>query len=135
MSKKRSQPPNSAGPGQFKGREQHGWSPDVDETAQQANPSAHRSFHPDQYAPEPDKGRTTSSAEDKKESLAGSPVESTSGRGEDRAGKSREGMHDTGRKGRSDRPSGSKDSSAYTGVDPQHPQDPKDPHSRRRGAR
>ncbi|MFD3875844.1 hypothetical protein [Streptomyces sp. NPDC058623] len=44
---KPSQPAHSEGPCPHKGTDQHGWSPDVDETKQQDNPSAHRSFHPD----------------------------------------------------------------------------------------
>ncbi|MFF1418059.1 hypothetical protein [Streptomyces sp. NPDC058280] len=121
MTKKRSQPPQGEGPSRFEGSDQHGWSPDVDETSQRPNPSAHRSFHPDKHAPEPDASRTPSD-EDKKKSTAGTPVESTTRRGEDQAKKSPgEGMHDTGPKGRSQRPSGSKDASARTGVDPQDP--------------
>ncbi|MEU3184015.1 hypothetical protein ABZ707_07360 [Streptomyces sp. NPDC006923] len=119
MSKKRSQPSHGEGPSRFEGRDQHGWAPDVDDTTQQPNPSAHRSFHPGKHAPEPDAGRAATD-EDKKKSTAGTPLESTSRRGEEQAGKS-EGMHDKGPKGRSQRPSGSKDASAFTGVDPQDP--------------
>ncbi|WP_342671254.1 hypothetical protein [Streptomyces lushanensis] len=98
----------------------------MDESSQQDNPSAHRSFHPDRYAPQPDASREPS-PEDKKRSTAGTPVESRTRRGEEQAGKSKsEGMHDTGPKGRTRRPSGSKDASAYTGVDPQEPRDHKD---------
>ncbi|MDX3852376.1 hypothetical protein [Streptomyces sp. AK02-01A] len=121
MSKKRSQPSHGEGPSRFEGRDQHGWAPDVDETSQQPNPSAHRSFDPDKHAPEPDAGRAATD-EDKKKSTAGTPMGSTSRRGEEQAGKSKgEGMHDTGRKGRTQRPSGSKDASAFSGVDPQDP--------------
>jgi hypothetical protein len=98
----------------------HGWAQDVDETHQEENPSAHRSFHPDEYAPEPGPGREIS-----KEETEGVPADrskSTGGRGEDQAKKSRkDGMHDTGPRGRSQRPSGTRDASAVTGVDPQDP--------------
>jgi hypothetical protein len=118
MSKKH--PSHDEGPSRHKGRDQHGWSPDVDDT-NQGNPSGHRSFHPDAYAPGPMKG-SEPSQEDKEASLAGTPVESDGRSGEDRGGKPKEqGMHDTGRRGRSQRPSGSKDSSAFSGVDPQDP--------------
>ncbi|QIY67949.1 hypothetical protein HEP84_45170 [Streptomyces sp. RLB1-33] len=53
----------------------------------------------------------------------GRPVKSTSHRGEEQS-KTRsdaKGMHDTGPKGRSRRPSGTRDASATTGVDPQDP--------------
>ncbi|MEU0035069.1 hypothetical protein [Streptomyces sp. NPDC006333] len=118
---KSSQPPHGEGPGPHKGTHQHGWSPDVDETRQQDNPSAHRSFHPDQYAPPKGPGRKVSKEE------AGNPhgksVKSTSDRGERQSstGGDETGMHDTGPKGRSRRPSGSKDASATTGIDPQDP--------------
>lgn len=49
----------------------------------------------------------------------GKPVESDSRRGEDIAKKGQKGHHDMGTRGRSQRPSGGKDASAYTGVDPQ----------------
>lgn len=42
---KPSQPKHGKGPSPHEGTKQHGWSPDVDETRQQENPSAHRSFH------------------------------------------------------------------------------------------
>ncbi|WP_442812422.1 hypothetical protein [Streptomyces sp. NBC_01210] len=99
---------------------QHGWSPDVDETRQQENLSAHRSFHPDDYAPEKGSGRKVSKEESK--SVPGGTVESTSRRGERQGkGSGDKGMHDKGPKGRSQRPSGTKDASATTGVDPQDP--------------
>ncbi|MFC9635198.1 hypothetical protein ACFTY8_39630 [Streptomyces mirabilis] len=50
-------------PSQHKGTQQHGWSPDVDEARQQDNPSAHRSFHPDQHAPYKGPGRKVSKEE------------------------------------------------------------------------
>ncbi|WP_415957134.1 hypothetical protein [Streptomyces sp. 021-4] len=46
MSKK--PPRHGEGPSRFTGEGQHGWAPDVDETSQQSNPSAHRSFNPEQ---------------------------------------------------------------------------------------
>jgi hypothetical protein len=118
MSKKH--PQHGEGPSRHKGRDQHGWSEDVDD-ANQDNPSGHRSFHPDDHAPGP-KRPAPPSQQDKEASLSGTPVKSESRSGEDRGGKSREkGMQDKGRRGRSQRPSGSKDSSAFTGVDPQDP--------------
>jgi hypothetical protein len=118
MSKK--QPPHGEGPSRYKGRDQHGWAEDVDD-ANQDNPSAHRSFHPDDHAPGAKRSGRPSEKE-KEASLSGTPVESDTRSGEDRGGKSQEkGMHDEGRRGRSQRPSGSKDSSAFTGVDPQDP--------------
>jgi hypothetical protein len=121
MSKARKQPSHGEGPSRFEGEKQHGWAPDVDETNQEENPSAHRSFHPDEYAPERGSDRTAT-AEEKEASLAGTPVESTGRSGEDRAAKSKDkGMHDTGPKGPSQRPSGRRDASAHTGVDPQDP--------------
>ncbi|MFF8277437.1 hypothetical protein ACF05T_15190 [Streptomyces lateritius] len=121
-----SQPSHGEGPSRHQGKHQHGWAPDVDETRQQDNPSAHRSFHPDEYAPEKGPGRKASREE--KKPVPGDAVESLSDRGEDHAkAKDEEGMHDRGRKGRSRRPSGSKDASAFTGVDPQ---DPPDKHKR-----
>ncbi|WSQ99045.1 hypothetical protein OG735_13640 [Streptomyces sp. NBC_01210] len=114
-------PSHGEGPSRHKGRDQHGWSEDVDD-ANQDNPSAHRSFHPDDHAPGPVRSARPSQ-EDKEASLSGTPVKSESRSGEDRGGKSQEkGMHDKGRRGRSQRPSGSKDSSALTGVDPQDPE-------------
>ncbi|WP_329113407.1 hypothetical protein [Streptomyces sp. NBC_01353] len=94
----------------------HGWSPDVDETSQQDNPSASRSFHPEKHAPSRGKGRKASKEEDG--SVPGDTVESDTTRGEKRARSSEKGMDDTGRKGRSQRPSGTKDDSAFTGVNP-----------------
>ncbi|MFD3698375.1 hypothetical protein ACFWUZ_19865 [Streptomyces sp. NPDC058646] len=98
---------------------QHGWSPDVDETRQQKNPSAERSFHPDEHAPAPGPGRKVSREETKG---SGADVGKSEGRrGEDQAAGGAEGMHDLGRKGASGRPSGTRDASAVTGIDPQDP--------------
>ncbi|MEU6313339.1 hypothetical protein [Streptomyces sp. NPDC047014] len=116
---KGSQPRHGEGPSRHKGTEQHGWSPDVDSTRTQDNPSAHRSFHPDEYAPEKGPGRIPSKEE------SGNPhgrsVPSTGRSGQDQAKGSggEKGMHDTGTKGRSKRPTGTRDASAVTGVDPQ----------------
>ncbi|MFJ8404105.1 hypothetical protein ACIQ9K_26975 [Streptomyces microflavus] len=115
MSKK--PPRHGEGPSRFEGEGQHGWAPDVDETTQKANPSAHRSFHPDTYAPEPDRPRREPAEEEKRASLEGTTTESSTSRREDRGGDS--DMRETGRRGRSRRPSGEKDASAHTGVDPQ----------------
>ncbi|WP_425281787.1 hypothetical protein [Streptomyces ficellus] len=97
------------------GTEHHGWSPDVDETRQQENPSARRSFHAED-APERGPGRKPSKEE--RGSVPGDVAESGTKRGEEYGDTSDEGMRDTGRKGRSGRPSGTKDDSAFTGVDP-----------------
>jgi hypothetical protein len=121
MSKKRREPSHGEGTSRFEGPDQHGWAPDVDDKDQN-NPSGHRSLHPDTYAPGPKRGRRASQ-EDKEASTAGTPVKSESRSGEDQGGKSAEkGMRDTGRRGRSQRPSGAKDASTFTGVDPQDPE-------------
>lgn len=96
---------------------EHGWSPDVDETRQQDNPSAHRSFHPDQYAPDKGTGRTVSKEE--AGNPHGRPAKTSGRRGEEVAAKGDDGLHDKGPKGRSQRPSGGKDAGAFTGIRPQ----------------
>ncbi|WCD83859.1 hypothetical protein KPP03845_100178 [Streptomyces xanthophaeus] len=117
---KPSQPTHGTGPSRHKGTEQHGWSPDVDETTQQDNPSAHRSFHPEKYAPAKGPGRTVSKEESG--NPHGAPSKSMGSRGEEQSkGSGGKGMHDLGPRGRSQRPSGTKDASASTGVDPQDP--------------
>ncbi|MFD3874623.1 hypothetical protein [Streptomyces sp. NPDC058623] len=117
---KPSQPTHGEGPSPHQGTEQHGWSPDVDETRQQDNPSAHRSFHPEKYALAKGPGRTVSKEE--AGNPHGTPSKSVGSRGEDQSmGTSDQGMHDTGRQGRSQRPSGTKDAYVTTGVDPQDP--------------
>ncbi|QMU77183.1 hypothetical protein GXW83_17195 [Streptacidiphilus sp. PB12-B1b] len=99
---------------------EHGWGPSVDATPTQDNPSAHRSFHPDEYAPKPGPGRTVSKEETGK--VTGNTVKSDGRRGEDHAKKGgQQGHHDTGPKGASQRPSGGRDASSVTGVDPQDP--------------
>ncbi|MET8411300.1 hypothetical protein ABZV34_24875 [Streptomyces sp. NPDC005195] len=124
--------PSSSGsrehPSQHQGAHQHGWSPDVDETKQQENPSAQRSFHPDEHAPPKGPGRKISKEE--AGNPHGEPVKSTNRRGEDqsKAGGAEPGMHDTGPRGRSRRPSGTKDASATTGIDPQDPRDGRKTH-------
>ncbi|MFJ3582217.1 hypothetical protein ACIPPS_08260 [Streptomyces sp. NPDC090127] len=95
---------------------QHGWSPDVDETRQQDNPSASRSFNPEKHAPSRGKGRKVS--EEETGSVPGDTVRSEATGGEERGRSSQKGMEDTGRKGRSQRPSGTKDDEAFTGVNP-----------------
>ncbi|MGW0558402.1 hypothetical protein ACWDZ6_30195 [Streptomyces sp. NPDC002926] len=116
---KPSHPSHGEGPSRHQGTEQHGWAPDVDATEQQENPSARRSFHPDEHAPDRGPGRKVSKEE--KSGVPGDTVKSDSKRGEEYGKESEEGMHDTGRRGRSQRPSGTKDASASTGVDPQDP--------------
>ncbi|MDR6979687.1 hypothetical protein J2X68_006424 [Streptomyces sp. 3330] len=121
MSKKprSSEPPHGKGPSRHEGAGQHGWSPDVDETRQQDNPSAHRSFHTAEHAGGKGPGRTRSAEETK--SVPGDTVKSRGARGEEYAGTDEKGRRDTGPKGRSQRPSGTRDASATTGVDPQDP--------------
>ncbi|MFE9438799.1 hypothetical protein ACFYO2_07315 [Streptomyces sp. NPDC006602] len=121
MSKKprSSEPPHGKAPSRHQGSEQHGWSPDVDETRQQDNPSAQRSFRTAEQAGERGRGRTKSPAETK--SVPGDTVESRGARGEEYGDADEKGRRDTGHKGRSQRPSGTKDASAKTGVDPQDP--------------
>ncbi|MER6615688.1 hypothetical protein [Streptomyces xantholiticus] len=116
---KSSQPSHGKGPSRHRGTEHHGWSPDVDETRQQDNPSARRSFHAEEHAGSPGEGREISKEE--KGSVPGDTVKSETGSGEEYGGSSERGMRDTGRKGRSQRPSGTKDDSAFTGVDPDKP--------------
>ncbi|MEU5768343.1 hypothetical protein ABZ782_20740 [Streptomyces asoensis] len=116
-----SEPPHGTGPSRHEGAGQHGWSPDVDETRQQENPSAARSFRTAEHAEEAGRGRTRSPQERK--SVPGDTVESRSGRGEEYGDADEKGRRDTGRRGRSQRPSGTKDASAVTGVDPQEPRD------------
>ncbi|MFI7239261.1 hypothetical protein [Streptomyces cyaneofuscatus] len=109
-------PRHGEGRNRFKGEGQHGRALDVDETSQQSNPSAHRSFDPDTYAPEPDRPRKKPSEEEKRASPEGTTTESSTSRGEDRGGDC--DMRGTGRRGKSRRPSGEKDASAHTGVGP-----------------
>ncbi|MCX5328255.1 hypothetical protein [Streptomyces sp. NBC_00140] len=124
MSKKprSSEPPHGKGPSRHQGTKQHGWSPDVDETRQEDNPSARRSFRTTEQAGEKGRGRTKSAEE--KKSVPGDTVESRGARGEEYGDADEKGRRDTGRRGRSQRPSGTRDASATTGVDPQEPQDP-----------
>ncbi|MFB7462675.1 hypothetical protein ACFCZ1_04045 [Streptomyces sp. NPDC056224] len=101
--------------------QQHGWSPDVDATRQQENPSAKRSFEPERHAPKPGPGRKVSKEETKG---SGADVGKSEGRrGEQQApgSKGEKGMRDLGPQGASRRPSGTRDASAVTGIDPQDP--------------
>ncbi|KIF03902.1 hypothetical protein PL81_21710 [Streptomyces sp. RSD-27] len=116
----RSHPQHGEGPSPHEGTAQHGWSPDVDATHTQDNPSARRSFHPDEHAPKKGPGRRPS--EEEAGNPHGRPVKSASSRGEQQAKDGGDdGMHDTGPQGRSRRPSGTRDASAVTGIDPQEP--------------
>ncbi|MDX3612238.1 hypothetical protein OG920_01845 [Streptomyces europaeiscabiei] len=132
MSKKSrsSEPPHGKGPSRHEGTEQHGWSPDVDETHQQDNPSAHRSFRAAEHAEERGRGRTKSAEE--KKAVPGDTVKSHGARGEEYGDSDEKGRHDTGRRGRSQRPSGTRDASSSTGVDPQD-SPPSPPSGRRQG--
>ncbi|MGW1540749.1 hypothetical protein ACWCPM_10970 [Streptomyces sp. NPDC002309] len=122
MTKKHRNPSRKAGPSRFQGADQHGWSPDVD-GSNQDNPSAHRSFHTETYAPGPKRSRRASEA-DKEASTVGTPVRSDSRRGEEMSKNKGKGMHDRGRRGHSQRPSGSKSAETFTGIDPQEPDGP-----------
>lgn len=116
---KSSKSPQGDGPTRRGGSGHHGWSPDVDETRQQDNPSAERSFHPEEHAPPPGKGRQVSKEETRE--VPGDTVRHDGRRGEKQAGTPEKGMEDTGPRGRSKRPSGTKDDSAFTGVDADEP--------------
>ncbi|MFG3104395.1 hypothetical protein ACGFZL_28310 [Streptomyces sp. NPDC048182] len=94
----------------------HGWSPDVDAQHTEDNPSAHRSFHAEEHAPDKGRGRRPSDAE--RGQVPGDTVESDHRGGEEHARKGDNGMHGKGGRGRSGRPTGTKDDSAFTGVDP-----------------
>ncbi|MFJ9413812.1 hypothetical protein ACIRPT_06535 [Streptomyces sp. NPDC101227] len=119
--RKSSHPKMGEGPSMHEGTEQHGWSSDVDQTEQQTNESAHRSFHPERYAQKEKDKRGTESA-GKEKVPPPSEVKSETRRGERRAAETDEkGMRDMGPKGRSRRPSGGRDAEAHTDVDPQNP--------------
>src|SRR3954454_4135922 len=93
-----SEPPHGKGPSRHQGAEQHGWSPDVDETRQQDNPSAHRSFRTAEQAGERGRGRKKSAEETK--SVPGDTAESGAARGEEYGDADEKGRRHTGRKGR-----------------------------------
>lgn len=77
-----------------KGTEQHGWSPDVDQTEQQKNESAGRSFRPEEYAPEKDRSKESGGQE---KVPPASEVKSETRSGERRAAETEEkGMRDMG---------------------------------------
>ncbi|MCP3770251.1 MULTISPECIES: hypothetical protein [Streptomyces] len=117
MAKERKSPkPPGGGPSRHQGTEHHGWSPDVDETRQQENPSARRSFHAEEHAPSRGPGRKR--AKEERGPVPGDVVGSDARRGEEYGAEEEKGMRDTGRRGRSGRPSGTKDEDAFTGVDP-----------------
>ena len=106
----------------FEGEDQHGWSPDIDEEHQEPNDSAHRSFHPDTYAPQPGPGRTK--AKEEQQDVPGDTVKSTGRSAQDIARKPSKHTHDLGSQGPSGRPSGGRDAGVHTGVDPQDPDGP-----------
>ncbi|KJK52592.1 MULTISPECIES: hypothetical protein [unclassified Streptomyces] len=114
----KSHAPHGEGPGRHEGTEQHGWSPDVDSTHTQDNPSARRSFDKPRKSDASATGGRHGGGQKAAKEDDGTTVESDSRRGEDIAKKGQEGHHDMGTRGRSKRPSGGKDASAYTGVDP-----------------
>ncbi|WP_133910877.1 hypothetical protein [Streptomyces sp. NBC_00582] len=117
-----SEPAHGEGPSRHRGTGQHGWSPDVDETRQQENPSARRSFRTEEYGGDRGPGRTKSKEETRP--VPGDTVRSDSTRGEEYGDSGQKGHRSTGRKGRSGRPSGTRDASGVTGVDPQDSQNP-----------
>ncbi|MBD0694749.1 hypothetical protein [Streptomyces sp. CBMA123] len=100
--------------------EQHGWSGDIDAEEQQSNDSAHRSFHPDEYAPRPGPGREPSPEEEGE--VPGQTVKSDGPRGEDQGPSPH--RRDHGPQGPSGRPAGGYTQEARTGVDPQEPDTP-----------
>jgi hypothetical protein len=113
-------PSHGEGTSMHRDTQKHGWGPSVDSTNKEDNPSAHRSFHPQEYAPEPGSGRTVSKEET--DEGTGNTMKSHGRRGEDQASRgSQKGHHDTGPRGKSQRPSGTRDASSATGVDPQDP--------------
>ena len=116
---KSSEPPHGQGPSRHRGTGQHGWSPDVDETSQQENPSARRSFRTAEHGGEKGPGRTKSAQESKP--VPGDKVRSDSGRGEEYGAQDERGRRGSGTRGRSQRPAGTKDADTFTGVDPQDP--------------
>lgn len=119
--RKSSHPKMGEGHSMHKGTEQHGWSPDIDQSEQHADESAHRSFHPERYAPKRDRSKETKDTGQEKVPPA-SEVKSESEPGERRAARTSEkGMHRKERKGPAGRPSGGRDADAHTGVDPQNP--------------
>ncbi|MFD8415192.1 MULTISPECIES: hypothetical protein [unclassified Streptomyces] len=108
--------PHGEGPSRHEGTEQHGWSPDVDATHTQENPSARRSFDP----PEKHGGGSRKARKNPQTGKAdeGVPVKGSTRSGEDLAEPGGpKGHHDLGSRGRSQRPSGGKDESAFTGVE------------------
>jgi hypothetical protein len=112
---RKSHPKHGAGPTPHKGRDQHGWSPDVEPSGpEQGNPSGHRSFHPDEHAPKTRRSRITE--EDKEASLRDVPSEtgeSHTKRGEERGRSGDKSVRSTGRRGPSQRPSGARDEDSY----------------------
>ncbi|WP_340384042.1 hypothetical protein U5640_39540 [Streptomyces sp. SS7] len=100
-----------------RGTGDHGWASDVDETRQQDNPSAERSFRTAEYGG--DKGPGRKRSEEETRPVPGDTVESDSTRGEEHAEGGQKSHRSQGGRGRSGRPSGSKDAPAETGVDPQ----------------
>ncbi|MFG2140115.1 hypothetical protein [Streptomyces sp. NPDC048650] len=123
--RKSSHPRMGEGPSTHKGTEQHGWASDVDQTEQQENESAHRSFHPERYAPKKGSGDEKDSTKEsggREKVPPASEVKSETRSGERRAAeKDEKGTRDMGAKGPSRRPSGGRDAESHTGVDPQNP--------------
>ncbi|MFF5160146.1 hypothetical protein ACFY3N_28655 [Streptomyces sp. NPDC000348] len=114
--RKSPQPSPGRGAGRHRGSGHHGWSPDADERRQEENPSARRSFHAEEHAPSRGAGRKH--VEEERTSVPGDVVPSDARRGEEYADRGEKGRRDPGRRGRSARPGGTKDESAFTGADP-----------------
>jgi len=91
---------------------------DVDGTRPQDNPSARRPFRAEEAG---EKGRGRRKSREETKSVPGDTVDSRSASAEEYGAADEKGRRDTGRKGRSQRPSGTKDASAKTGVDARDP--------------
>ncbi|MEU9304693.1 hypothetical protein [Streptomyces sp. NPDC048269] len=93
----------------------------MDATRQQENPSAERSFHAEEHAPAPGPGRKVSNEETKGSGVDVGKSEGRRGERQAKGAKGEKGMRDLGPQGASQRPSGTRDASAVTGIDPQDP--------------
>jgi hypothetical protein len=94
--RKSPRPSRGRGAGRHQGSGHHGWSPDVDETRQEENPSARRSFHAEEHAPSRGAGRKH--VEDERTSVPGDVARSEVRRGEEYPGRGEEGKRGTDRR-------------------------------------
>ena len=76
-------PSHGEGTGMNRDLPERGWGPSVDATHTEDNPSAHRAFHAEEFAPKPGPHPVVSKEE--AGNPAGNPVESHGRRGEDQA--------------------------------------------------